>query len=372
MKNLFKQALLVSAITGLCLAQIPAQAAGGRNGQGGGQNQSNSSAPVVAEGSLNQVETDYLLQMREEEKVARDVYLFLYEKWQLMPFSNISGAEQNHMDQVKAVMDAYQLADIALAERGQFDSSALQALYDDLIAKGSVSADAALSVGALVEEVDIKDLQDAIASTTNAALISMYTDLLLASENHLRAFVRNLGQDSTTYTAQLLPAAEVDRILKGENAEAHTEEDTQSLAAAMAFDLGDNSKTTTNANFSANLSGGTNGFAQDDRASLMVKWTVDPQDQAQNADAIVIAMYQADSNAPLLAWAKTPNTWQAWNGDLNHIPAQNQMLLGQNMSIAALSNLSLSGLRGTVMVYTGYRLGSRLVTQAEPVQFTVR
>ena len=39
--------------------------------------------------------------MREEEKVARDVYLSLNDTWNLRIFKNITSSEQTHMNAIK-------------------------------------------------------------------------------------------------------------------------------------------------------------------------------------------------------------------------------------------------------------------------------
>lgn len=51
--------------------------------------------------TLNQQEIDAILYMREEEKLARDVYEFLYTKWKVNPFENIRHSEQMHMNRIK-------------------------------------------------------------------------------------------------------------------------------------------------------------------------------------------------------------------------------------------------------------------------------
>ena len=43
--------------------------------------------------------------MREEEKLARDVYVALGDRWGLRVFENIARAEQRHMDAVVAQLD---------------------------------------------------------------------------------------------------------------------------------------------------------------------------------------------------------------------------------------------------------------------------
>lgn len=45
---------------------------------------------------------DDLLYMREEEKLARDVYITLYEKWGIPVFNNISNRESDHNDLIQA------------------------------------------------------------------------------------------------------------------------------------------------------------------------------------------------------------------------------------------------------------------------------
>lgn len=51
------------------------------------------------------------MQMREEEKLARDVYLELYETWDLPVFYNIAQSEQTHMGAVKTLIEKYNLKD---------------------------------------------------------------------------------------------------------------------------------------------------------------------------------------------------------------------------------------------------------------------
>lgn len=129
--------------------------------------------------------------MREEEKLARDVYTALYAEWQLPVFNNIAAAEQTHMDAVKVLLDRYGPSDPAAGKAaGVFTDPALQALYDDLVAQGRASVEAAIAVGILIEETDIADLEDSLAQTAHADISLVYNNLLRASNNHLAAFER--------------------------------------------------------------------------------------------------------------------------------------------------------------------------------------
>ncbi len=73
----------------------------------------------------------------------------------------------------------------------------------------------ALQVGALIEEVDIEDLQLAIEETDNADLQNAYDNLMRGSRNHLRAFVAEIERTGVVYEAQHLDQTIVDAILDG-------------------------------------------------------------------------------------------------------------------------------------------------------------
>jgi len=149
-----------------------------------------SQAGTVALGDLDQAEIDGLLYMREEEKLAHDVYTALYQEWGLDEFQTIATSEQRHADTVLRQLERYGIDDPSAGlAAGEFQNAELQALYDELIARGSESLEAALRVGAAIEEIDILDLQEEMAETENAALLRVYTNLSQGSQNHLRSFV---------------------------------------------------------------------------------------------------------------------------------------------------------------------------------------
>ncbi|MBL0226761.1 MAG: DUF2202 domain-containing protein [Geobacteraceae bacterium] len=154
--------------------------------------------------ALSGDEAEMLTFMREEEKLARDVYIALYQKWGVVTFSNISKSEQTHMDTLKKKLDKYLLPDPAQPVLGVFTNSDLQAKYDQLIATGSQSLIDGLSVGATIEEIDMIDIQHAIDVTTHLDMITSYQNLLEGSKNHLRAYVKALAAHGVTYSPQLI------------------------------------------------------------------------------------------------------------------------------------------------------------------------
>ena len=142
--------------------------------------------------SLTQTEIDALRFMREEEKLARDVYLALEEKWGLAVFSNIAESELRHMDKVLYLLGKYDLQDPALGP-GYFTDEVLQDLYDELIAKGGLSLIDALEVGVIIELTDIEDIENYLKLIDNNDIIQVFTNLLNGSENHLAAFNSHIG-----------------------------------------------------------------------------------------------------------------------------------------------------------------------------------
>jgi hypothetical protein len=169
----------------------------------------------LSTGTLTENEASGLRFMREEEKLARDVYLALFDLWQLSIFRNISDSEQTHMDAVKTLLDRYELTDPSAGKQeGEFTDASLQNLYNQLTATGAQSLSSALQVGAAIEEIDIIDLQEYIAQTDTDDIIIVYENLTKGSRNHLRSFVSALqNQTGETYTPQYLSQTEYDEIV---------------------------------------------------------------------------------------------------------------------------------------------------------------
>jgi hypothetical protein len=170
----------------------------GSGGNGGTTGVNGTQLTAIPASDLSAEEAAALLFMREEEKLARDVYNQMYALWGQPVFQNIAASEQSHMDEIKLLLDRYGLADPTLGP-GQFTDANLQALYNQLITQGSVSATEALNVGALIEQTDIADLQARLAQTDNADIQLVYTNLMNASYNHLAAFTGEQGGNGNGY-----------------------------------------------------------------------------------------------------------------------------------------------------------------------------
>jgi len=162
---------------------------------------------------LSEAEESTLLWMREEEKVARDVYLTLYNAWNKKVFANIADSERSHMDALLKKIESFGLVDPVIPGIGSFSNPELQVVYDGLITQGKLSYIDALIVGASIEDMDIRDINNAIAETSNLGLKTTYESLLEGSKNHLRAFVGLLEQAGVEYSPQFIEQALFEAIL---------------------------------------------------------------------------------------------------------------------------------------------------------------
>ncbi len=155
-------------------------------------------------GTLTEAEIEGLMEMREEEKLARDVYLKFYEIHGYIVFSNIAKSETRHSDAVLRLINGYGLTDPALANEGEFTNPAFTSLYTQLVEQGKGSLVEALKVAAFIEEYDIADLLRLLEDNENADVERVYSNLLRGSEIHMRAFTNSLTRLKEPYTPTII------------------------------------------------------------------------------------------------------------------------------------------------------------------------
>jgi hypothetical protein len=138
--------------------------------------------------------------MREEEKLAHDVYAYFNTLYpEANTFENIMESEQRHTDAVADLLVKYGVADPVVVDAnglpvpGQFTDKTLQKLYDDLVDAGEESLEDALAVGVAIEEKDIEDINAAIVEAVGYTdIVRVYTNLVAGSARHLDGFLRAL------------------------------------------------------------------------------------------------------------------------------------------------------------------------------------
>jgi hypothetical protein len=162
---------------------------------------------------LTQAEIEDLKFLREEEKLARDVYIFSYNKYQISVFNSISNSEQKHMDSVLSLLNKYGIPDPSSPQVGVFVNQDLQLLYNGLTAQATISSIEALKVGATIEDLDINDIDHFILNTTKTDLLSVYDNLTCGSKNHIRSFKSQLTLNGVTYVPQFISVEYYNTIL---------------------------------------------------------------------------------------------------------------------------------------------------------------
>jgi len=171
---------------------------------------------------LSTVERADLLLMREEEKIARDVYAQLYERWGIKPFGNIMGSEQAHMDMVGMLLRRYAVPDVVDGSPvGRFGTPQIQALHDQLLRQGLQSLEDAVAVGLHIEELDIADLRLTSSHTRNPEILLVYAELERGSRNHLRAFYRWKQRLGVHYQHTHLSLADFEKIANSDKETCH-------------------------------------------------------------------------------------------------------------------------------------------------------
>lgn len=168
--------------------------------------------PVTA---LTAAELETLLFTREEEKLAHDVYLYAFQKYGTPIFQNIANSETSHMQSILNTMVKYNIPDPLNGStvQGQFSDPVLSQLYQDLTARVDISLASAMEVGLFIEDLDIYDLDQAIAETLKTDLISVYQNLRCGSTNHMRSFENQASGLGVNYIPEFISQEEYTEII---------------------------------------------------------------------------------------------------------------------------------------------------------------
>jgi len=179
--------------------------------------ENNTATSTHANTVLTENERNDLLYLREEEKLARDVYLNSFNKYGLKIFSNIASSEETHMNTVLSLITKYKLEDSASDDIGVFNNLELQELYNQLIEKSNISLIEALIVGNTIEDLDIYDIELSEERATNTDLLNVYSSLKCGSRNHLRNYYNQLTKNNWNYSSQYISQELFNTIINTSN-----------------------------------------------------------------------------------------------------------------------------------------------------------
>jgi hypothetical protein len=174
----------------------------------------NSQIATLPMQTISDDEAKSLIHMREEEKLARDVYIAMFNKYGLRIFENISSSEQTHTDAILQLLTKYAIKDpVGVNAIGVFTDPGLQALYTSLVNSGNVSILEAYKVGATIEDLDLYDLKVDLLKVDNQDIILVYQMLSKGSRNHMRNYFSNLKSLGFTYVPQFITQSDLDAIV---------------------------------------------------------------------------------------------------------------------------------------------------------------
>jgi hypothetical protein len=191
--------VLLASLTGLML---------------GGCGHSTSSAQATSVAELTDDQKYALAYMWNEEKLAKDIYLALYDTWEgdtLTLYNIATQSETRHIETVEGLVEAYDInitnlddyndsyseAELRALDAGEYAIAELQELYNTLYAEGNASEQEALQVGCKVEVKDIADLNESIAIAEGVDdLVGAFELLRLQSYQHYKEIsdtLRSIG-----------------------------------------------------------------------------------------------------------------------------------------------------------------------------------
>ncbi len=168
---------------------------------------------IISSLELTEDEINMLLFVREEEKMARDVYLYYSEKFNKPIFKNIAKSEQAHMEAVLCLLLHFEISDPALPDTGLFTDEIIQGMYNDLISLGTGTIVDAMTAGANIEDFDIEDINTWMSKTENEAILSVFSKLVCGSGNHLISFCAHLEAYGVPYVPVYISVEEYEYIL---------------------------------------------------------------------------------------------------------------------------------------------------------------
>ena len=160
-------------------------------------------APLWAKGpkgpstspGLTDTEKANILYLFEEEKLAHDIYVEMYNLYGAYIFNNISESEQRHMDAVAKLISKYELDDTVVYDNapGIFTNGVIQGEYDRLLDDGSKSLTYALKVGVAIEIMDIGDIETMLEETEKTDIERVLSNLLAGFRTTWMLSILSLG-----------------------------------------------------------------------------------------------------------------------------------------------------------------------------------
>lgn len=139
--------------------------------------------------NLSTDQKNHLINLHNEERLAHDVYVYLYNKRWIKKFWNILQSEMQHYTLVEDILNTYKIPYDKDTTAWVYSTAWYSELYNTLIQKWSLSSSDAIAVWTQIETMDIADIQKLYPEfQPYSDITTMLQRLEQWSRNHLAAF----------------------------------------------------------------------------------------------------------------------------------------------------------------------------------------
>jgi len=147
--------------------------------------------------TLSEAELNDLIYLVKLEKMAYEVYTTLGQTYSTMPIlGNISEAEYRHWKVLQNLFVKYSETDPTKDGEvdlgiGLYNDDDMSDAYDEAITYGGVSLLQAMETGAIIEQLELDSLNNALGRTVLPDLTTIYNNFINADGAHLTAFEKH-------------------------------------------------------------------------------------------------------------------------------------------------------------------------------------
>ncbi len=144
--------------------------------------------------TLSPREIDDMNYLIENEKLLRDYFNVMYNKYNLSLFQNVAKSEQSHLNFLAVKFLRYDLKNPTEEKpAGEYVNPELQQTYDIMIAKGETNIYAALLAGSSKVKEDVEDIPLMIDQFEgNADIVLIFSNILIESQKNREVLEQEL------------------------------------------------------------------------------------------------------------------------------------------------------------------------------------
>jgi len=154
-----------------------------------------------------------LFKLYQEEKMSYELMGEFYNNWQLEVFNSVKERDEKHVWCMDKVIMKYGYENNNSAAGNLFNDKKIQAFYDEMSVKGSISDLSALEAAAYIKERSIYELRERIVTQSDPYIVKVIFLMEQASQKQFRALVESIKLSGSDYTPVYLTEDEYNNIV---------------------------------------------------------------------------------------------------------------------------------------------------------------